>query len=34
MKIKIMKILKIIKNALKKKIKMIDENHENYINES
>ena len=34
MKIKTMKILKTAKNALKERIRVIDENHENYINKS
>ena len=34
MKIETMKILKTVKNALKKKIKMTDKNHENCVNES
>ena len=34
MKIEIMKILKTAKNALKKRIKMTDKNHEDCVNES
>ena len=34
MKIEMIKILKTVKNALKKRVKMIDENYENCINES